>query len=92
MLTQISWCLFWGFWSRHLVHHRIDNSSVCPFTDNDELGNHIVKALDALHATQRTLDILVDNTAEAQKGILQQRVLSLISLLDACGRAAPISS
>jgi len=69
---QISWCLFWGFRSRHLVHHRIDNSSVRPFTDNDELGNHIVKALDALQATQRTLDILVDNTAEAQKGILQQ--------------------
>ena len=57
------------------MHHRIDNSSVRPFTDNDELGNHIVKALDALQATQRTLDILVDNTAEAQKGILQQWVL-----------------
>jgi hypothetical protein len=38
---------------------------------NDEPGKHICKALDALHAAQRTLDILVDNTAEAQKGILQ---------------------
>ena len=33
---QITWCLFWGFRSRHLVDHRIDNSSAGPFTDYDE--------------------------------------------------------
>jgi hypothetical protein len=60
----------------------MDNSSVCPFTVNDEPGNHIVKALDALYANQRTPDILVGNTAEAQKGILP-RVLLPTSLLDA---------
>jgi len=53
----------------------MDNSNVCPFTDNDEPRNHIVKALDAWHATQRTLDVLVDNNAEAQKGILPPQVL-----------------
>jgi hypothetical protein len=57
----------------------MDNSSVCSFADNEEpkvtnllafkimKRNHMVKTLDALHATQQTRDILVDNTAEAQK-------------------------
>jgi len=41
-----------------------------PLQNNDKPGNHFCKALDALHAAQRTLDLLVVNTAEAQKGIL----------------------
>ena len=54
----------------------MDKISLCPFTDNDEakVTNLLVlkitreeshsKALDALYATERTLGILVDNTAE----------------------------
>jgi hypothetical protein len=51
--------------------------------------NHISKALDALHAIQRILDILVDNTAEVQKGELPPRVLSPTSILHACGTTIP---
>jgi hypothetical protein len=58
-------------WLRHLVDHRIDNSGIWPFTYNDEPENHTCNALDALHVAQQTHDILVGNTAEAQKGILQ---------------------
>ena len=44
-----------------------------------------------LHATQRTLDILVDNTAEAQKGILPQRDL-LPTYLMPEEQLSPVSS
>jgi hypothetical protein len=71
--------LFLGFRSRHLVDHRMNYSRVRPFTDNDDLNvNNLngftimikesyCKALDALHATQRNLDIPLDNTKEGQK-------------------------
>jgi hypothetical protein len=45
--------------------------------------NHIAKALDTLHATPRTPDILVDSIADAPKEILTPQVLSLTSLMDA---------
>jgi CII-binding regulator of phage lambda lysogenization HflD len=45
------------------------------------LESHIAKALDASHAIQRTLDILVDNIDEAQKGSLPPRLISPALLL-----------
>ena len=38
------------------------------------IEDHIAKALDASHAIQRTLDVLVDSIADAQKGTLPPRV------------------
>jgi len=32
----ITWYLFWGFRSCHLVDHRVNNTSVGPFIDNDK--------------------------------------------------------
>ena len=46
------------------------------------IEDHIAKALDASHAVQRTLDILLDSIADAQKGTLPQRVASTILLLE----------
>ena len=75
---------------------RMDNSSVCPFTDDGEPYDtnllafkfmiekkNIAMALEALHTTQLTFQILVDNPAKAQKGILPPRVLLLTLLVDA---------
>lgn len=42
----------------------------------------ISKALDALHAIQRTLDILLDSIADAQKGTMPSRVASTTLLLE----------
>ena len=40
------------------------------------IEHHIARALDASHAVQRTLDISVDNIAEAQKGFLPPHVVT----------------
>ena len=45
------------------------------------IESYIAKALDVLHAVQRTLDILGDNIAEVQKGSLPPRVMSPALLL-----------
>ena len=47
------------------------------------IENHTAKALDASHAIQQTLDILMDSTADAQKGTLLPCVASPTLLLDA---------
>jgi hypothetical protein len=50
---------------------------------------HIAEALDASHALQRALDILVDSIADAQKRILPPRVAPLTLLLDALRNSSP---
>jgi len=47
-----------------------------------KIESHIAKALDASHAVQRTLDILLDNIGEAQKGSLPPRVMLPALLLE----------
>jgi hypothetical protein len=53
------------------------------------IEDHIFKALDASHAIQRTLDILVDSIADAQKGSLPPRVISPTLLLDTLKSGSP---
>jgi len=53
------------------------------------IEDHIAKALDASHAIQRTVDILVDNIADAQKGSLPPRVMSPTLLLDTLKISSP---
>ena len=53
------------------------------------IGHHTAKALDASHAIQRTLDILVDSTADAQKGSLPPCVISPTLLLDTLKSSSP---
>jgi hypothetical protein len=59
------------------------------------IEDHIAKALDALHVVQRTLDILVDSIADAQKGSLPQIislppcVISPTLLLDTLKSSSP---
>ena len=53
------------------------------------IEGHIAKALDASHVIQRTLDILVDNIADAQKGSLHPRVMSPTLLLDTLKSSSP---
>jgi len=50
---------------------------------------HIANALDASHAIQQTLDILVDGIADAQKGSLPPRVISPTLLLDTLKSSSP---
>jgi len=47
------------------------------------------KVLEASHAIQRTLDILVDSIADAQKGSLPPRVISSTLLLDTLKSSSP---
>jgi hypothetical protein len=54
------------------------------------IEDHIAKALDASHAIQRTLDILVDSIADAQKGSLPPRVISPTLLLDTLKSSSPL--
>ena len=54
------------------------------------IEDHIAKALDASHAIERTLDILVDNIANAQKGSLHPHVMSPTLLLDILKRSSPL--
>jgi len=53
------------------------------------IESHIAKVLDASHAVQRTLDILVDTIAEAQKGSLPPRVVSPALLMDTIRNSVP---
>jgi len=53
------------------------------------IEHHIAKALDSSHAIQRTLDILVDSIADAQKGSLPPRVISPTLLLDTLKSSIP---
>jgi len=53
------------------------------------IEHHIAKDLDASHANQRTLDILVDSTADGQKGSLPPRVISPTLLLDILKSSSP---
>ena len=53
------------------------------------IESHIAKALDVSYAVQRTLDILVDNIADAQKGSLPPRVISPTLLLDTLRSSSP---
>jgi hypothetical protein len=53
------------------------------------IESHIAKALGASHAVQRTLDILVENIAEAQKGSLPPRVMSPGLLLETLRSSIP---
>jgi hypothetical protein len=53
------------------------------------LESHITKALEASHAVQRTLDILVDNIAEAKRGSLPPRVMSPTLLLQTLSTSIP---
>jgi hypothetical protein len=53
------------------------------------IESHIAKVLDASQAVQRTLDILVDNIATAQKGSLPPRVISPTLLLDTLKSSSP---
>ena len=51
--------------------------------------DHIAKALDASQAILRTLDILISNIADAQKGTLSPRVVTPALLLDALRDSSP---
>jgi len=51
--------------------------------------SHIAKALDASHAVQQTLDILVSNLTEAQKGSLSPRVMSPALLVEILRSSIP---
>ena len=51
--------------------------------------HHIAKSLDASHAIQRTLDILVDGIADAQKGSPPPCVISPTLLLDTLKSSSP---
>jgi hypothetical protein len=53
------------------------------------IESHIAKALDASHAVQRTLDMLVDYIAETQKGSLLPRVMSPALLLEMLRNSIP---
>ena len=53
------------------------------------IEHHIARALDASHAVQRTLDISVDNIAEAQKGFFPPCVMSPTLLLDTRTSSSP---
>ena len=53
------------------------------------IESYIAKALDASQIVQRTLDVLVDNIAEAQKGLLPPRVLSPVQLLESLRNSVP---
>ena len=53
------------------------------------LEDHIAKVLDASHALQRALDMLVDSIANAQKGTLPPRVAPPTLLLDALRNSSP---
>jgi hypothetical protein len=53
------------------------------------IEDHIAKALDASHAIQRTLDVLEDSIADAQKGILPPHVALPTLLLDALRNSSP---
>jgi hypothetical protein len=53
------------------------------------LEDHNAKALDASHAIQRVLDILVDSIANAQKGTLPPRVAPPTLLLEALRNSSP---
>ena len=53
---------------------RVENATYpLPFKITKE--HHTAKALDASHAIQRTLDVLIDSIADAQKGSLPTRVI-----------------
>jgi len=51
--------------------------------------NHIAKVLDASHAVLRTLDILVENIADAQKWSLPPRVMSSSQLVETLRSSIP---
>jgi len=51
--------------------------------------HNIAKALDASHAIQRMLDILVDSIADAQKGSLPPPVISPTLLWDTLKSSSP---
>jgi hypothetical protein len=53
------------------------------------IEDQIANALDASHAIQRALDVLVDSIADAQKGTLSPRVASPTLLLDALRNSSP---
>jgi len=53
------------------------------------IENHIAKALDASHAVQRTLHILVYNIDEEQNGALPPRVMSPALLLQTLRSTIP---
>ena len=53
------------------------------------IEDHIAKALDPSHAIQRTLDILVDSIADAQKGSLPPCVIPPTLLLDTLKSSSP---
>jgi hypothetical protein len=53
------------------------------------IESHIVKALDASHAVQRTLDILDDIIANAQKGSLPPRAMSPTLQLNTLTNSSP---
>ena len=55
------------------------------------IESHIPKALDVSHAVQRTLDILVDTIADAQKGSLPPRVMSPALLMERSETVFPLS-
>ena len=101
-INAITWCLFWRFRSRHLVDYRIDKSSVCRFTVNDEPNIIRLLALKIVMEESHCQGIgrLVCNAANpwhsggqhcrSTKG--NPTTMSFIaSLLDAWGRAVPHS-
>jgi len=53
--------------------------------------NHVAKAVDALHAIQRTVDILLDNAAEAQREFYHHEFYYLPNYLMPGEQQSPIS-
>jgi len=53
------------------------------------IESHIAEGLDASQVVQRTLDILVENIAEAQKGTLPPCVMSSVLLLETLKNSVP---
>jgi len=53
------------------------------------LEDHIARALDASHAIQRALDVVVDSTVYAQKGTLPPRVAPPALLLEDLRNSSP---
>ena len=67
---------------------QVENAT-CLLSLKITIEHHTAKALDASHAIQRTLDILVDSIADAQKGSLPPRVISPTLLLDTLKNSSP---
>jgi hypothetical protein len=59
------------------------NEKVNLFNAKIEIEGHILRVNNAMTALQRSLDLLIDNVINAQKGVLQPQVISPVTLMEA---------